>query len=288
MHILNYDYVSYKNKISWVLKKKYCEKTAFARTIPNFLITGSSYCGKTLFYNYLVQHPHIFKNLREETGYFVSNFERGSNWYRSNFPLKITEKIFLKRNRFKPKIGETVNLSGTEVPERIVNTLKNPKIVTILRNPVDRAYVRYLAMVRRGLEKLTFEEAIENETKFFVDNEKKIIQDGVWPPLNSKLRLYRLSGIYIDYIIRWNQFIPMKKMFTVSSESLFQNPIETINESLKFLKLKPMEQIKNISRNYEKDANPMKEKTREELVEYFKPHNLRLFKFIGKEFCWER
>ena len=64
-----------ENKVSWSIKKLYHESTSFIRTIPNFLIIGSSYCGKTLLYNYLVQHPHITKNLREETGYFISNFE---------------------------------------------------------------------------------------------------------------------------------------------------------------------------------------------------------------------
>ena len=58
-----------KRKISWSLKKLFHESTGYIRTYPNFFITGSSYCGKTLLYNYLIQHPQILENLREETGY---------------------------------------------------------------------------------------------------------------------------------------------------------------------------------------------------------------------------
>ena len=231
-------------------------------------------------YNYLIQHPQVLKNLREETGYFISNSEKGIKWYRSNFPLK----LFIKDNEFM--VGETVNLAGTLVPERISQIIKQPKIISILRNPVDRTYARYLALVREGYEKLSFEEAIESETNFFVKNEKKMIEDKIWPPLNSRLPLYRLSGIYIDYILRWNQFFNMKKMLTISSESLFEKPMDTINESLKFLDKKQLSKVKNISINYEIKSKPMKEKTREALIEYFRPHNTRLFKFIGKKLDW--
>lgn len=276
--------MSERNRISWLINKKFHESTAFARTVPNFLITGSSYCGKTLLYNYLTQHPHVSKNLREETGYFISNSEKGINWYRSNFPLKLS----LRKRKNEPLVGETINLAGTLVPERISKIIKEPKIIAILRNPVDRTYARYLALVREGFEKLSFEDAIENERNFFVKNEKQMIDDKIWPPLNTKLPLYRLSGIYIDYILRWNQFFPMTKILVISSESLFENPIDVVNKSLEFLEKKPLLKIKNISINYEKKSEPMKEKTRESLIEYFRPHNIRLFEFIGEKFDWNK
>ena len=62
--------------------------------------------------------------------------------------------------------------------------------------------------------------------------------------------------------------------------------MDTINESLKFLDKKQLSKVKNISINYEIKSKPMKEKTREALIEYFRPHNTRLFKFIGKKLDW--
>ena len=32
----------------------------------------------------------------------------------------------------------------------------------------------------------------------------------------------------------------------------------------------------------------MNPETREKLIEFYKPHNERLFKFIGKKFDWDR
>ena len=275
------------NRAIWSVKKIFNETTGFVRTKPNFIIIGSSYCGKTLLYDYMTQHPHIKKNLREETGYYISNSQKGQNWYKSNFPSKFSTKIFKLNHNFEPLIGETVNLAGTFVPQKVASNLKNPKIISILRNPVDRTYARYLAMVRAGLEKLSFEDAIENERDIILKNEEKFLKDGVWPPLNSKLPLYRLSGIYIDYILRWDQFFSMKKMLTVSSEELFEMTLETINKAIMFLDLSPLNEIKDISINFEKSSEKMKSKTRDELTEYFRPHNARLFDFIGKKFDWD-
>jgi len=61
------------------------ESTSFMRVVPDFVIVGTSFCGKTLLYNNLVQHKFIFNNLREESGYFLDTYHKGFNWYKSNF-----------------------------------------------------------------------------------------------------------------------------------------------------------------------------------------------------------
>ena len=48
---------------------------------------------------------------------------------------------------------------------RIKKILGNPLIIIILRNPIDRAFSHYLELKLSGIEKLTFEEAIREESK---------------------------------------------------------------------------------------------------------------------------
>ena len=50
---------------------------------------------------------------------------------------------------------------------------------------------------------------------------------------------------------------------------------------------KPNYKIKKPQRQKQKKYAPMDSQTRKLLIEFFKPHNERLFKFIGKKFDWE-
>ena len=63
--------------MSWVsmgiIKKIIFEKnkiTSHFRELPDFLILGNTFCGKTLLYNYLIQHKLVIENFKEETGFF--------------------------------------------------------------------------------------------------------------------------------------------------------------------------------------------------------------------------
>jgi len=90
------------------LKTKYCEWTGQLREVPDFLIVGTSFCAKTLLYHYLVEHPQICENLREETGYFLNHYDKGINWYKSNFSSKIYKIFFKLLHGTDPLVGEIV------------------------------------------------------------------------------------------------------------------------------------------------------------------------------------
>lgn len=269
------------------LKTKYCEWTGQLREVPDFLIVGTSFCAKTLLYHYLVEHPQICENLREETGYFLNHYDKGINWYKSNFPSKIYKIFFKLLHGTDPLVGETVNLPGTLIPKRISKTIPNPKIILILRNPVDRAYTRYLAMKRKGLEELSFEDAIENETEKIGNNEQSLINEELWPPRDIKLRLYMLGGIYVEFLESWAKFFPKEKMLVISTECLFNEPLTTVNIVLKYLGLSTLNQLEHKGNYFEKDAISMNPKIKKKLEDYFRPYNKRLYNFLGKEFGWD-
>ena len=274
--------------ISLAIKKGdkiFHEKTSFMRVTPNFLIIGNSFCCKTLLYDYMTQHHLIMKNLREETAFWGWHYNKGIMWYKSNFPTKIYKKILEFIHKKEAHVGETINMFGLERPEQIHKIIPNPKIIVILRNPIDRAFARYLADVRAKLEKRTFEDSIKKprDENFQLQkmkmNEIKNIDDDE--------SLYIKNSIYSYDLKRWNEFFPIEKMFFLSSEDLIKNPLVTVNKALKFLELKPLKTIKKIGQNWEENQGTMESKMRQELQKIFEPHNQDLFELVGEKFDWK-
>ena len=274
--------------ISLAIKKGdkiFHEKTSFMRVTPNFLIIGNSFCCKTLLYDYMTQHHLIMKNLREETAFWGWHYNKGIMWYKSNFPTKIYKKILEFIHKKEAHVGETINMFGLERPEQIHKIIPNPKIIVILRNPIDRAFARYLADVRAKLEKRTFEDSIEKprDRNFQV---QKIKMNKI-KNVDDDESLYIANSIYSYDLKRWNEFFPIEKMLFLSSEDLIKNPLVTVNKALKFLELKPLKTIKKIGQNWEENQGTMESKMRQELQKIFEPHNQDLFELIGEKFDWK-
>jgi len=265
--------------------KIFHEKTSFIRVVPDFLIIGNSFCCKTLLYNYMVQHPLIIKNLREETAFWGWHYDKGIMWYRSNFPTIIYKKILEFIHKKETHVGETINIPGLDRPEQIHKIIPNPKIIVILRNPIERAFVRYLADVRAKIEKRKFEEALEKpKPKSLILRKMKMNKI---KGIDDDASLYIAGGIYSYDLKRWSDFFPIDEMLFLTSEDLIENPVTTVNIALKFLELEPLKSIKKVGQNLEETKGRMDSRTREKLKKIFEPYNLELFKLIKKEFDWK-
>lgn len=259
--------------------------TSSFREYPDFIILGNSFCAKTLLYNYLTEHKLILKNLLEETAFFVDYYEKGTGWYKANFPSKIEKETIKKKYGRNPLVGETINLPYREIPERVHKLIPNPKIIVILRNPIERAFASYFSLVEKGIENLSFEEAILKKIDRWENINQKLTENKI-EELDEKISTYLTNSIYIDDIKNWNKFFPKEKMLFLKSEDLFQNPLKIINITLNFLELKPINQIK---KNAEKKKNIIKieSHTMEKLKKLFKPHNKRLYEYIGRDLGWD-
>ena len=97
---------------------------------------------------------------------------------------------------------------------------------------------------------------------------------------------YLLKGIYVDQLKIWAGLFPKEQIFTLSTKNLNSEPITALESVFQYLNL-PDYKIKNIQRQKQKKYVPMNSQTRKILIEFFKPHNERLFKFIGKKFDWD-
>ena len=142
--------------------------------MPNFIIVGAARSGTTSLYRYLSQHPDIFVAPVKEPHYFAADDfpDRfiGPGDDRLNRRLirnqKRYEQLFATASG-KRVIGESsaFYLCHPHAAKRIARACPDPKIIIMLRDPVERAYSAHMYLVRDGRETLSFTEGLRREAE---------------------------------------------------------------------------------------------------------------------------
>jgi hypothetical protein len=122
--------------------------------MPDFVVIGGSKCGTQWIHECLREHPQIF--LTRETPeifFFDRYFDRGVDWYARYFLDYAGQK----------RVGDVTStyLAHPNAATRLKQVLPDATLLVSLRNPVERAWSRYLHMWRKGdIEpSLTFRQA---------------------------------------------------------------------------------------------------------------------------------
>ena len=274
-------------QIYYVLLKRHVYAiTSPLRVLPDLIVIGVVRGGTTSLYHYLSQHPCIAKSAYDELGFFDSNFHLGLNWYRSLFPTTF------EKNRIKSKYGHFMTYDVTpfyiynpHVAQRILDVLPHVKIISILRNPVDRAYSNYYLGVRSGDEKRTFENTIDSDLKLIQEHENDSKNDNYFEQIIGKSYLAR--GFYTEQLQLWMDKFPKEQLLVISSKDLASKTADTLAIVFDFLNL-PNHNIKDLSKRNEVKYPPMNPDTRKMLVDYFRPHNEKLYSLLGRRFDWDK
>ena len=273
-------------KIYWnFFKRNIFGITGSIRVLPDFIIIGAMKCGTTSLYYDICEHPCTLPAAYDEIGFFDSNFHLGLNWYRSMFPRKKQIENIRKK--------EGMAITGEDTPfyfwnplaaKRMQKILPNAKLIVILRNPIDRAYSQYQDVVSREPNYTSFETIVKNEISMQETYPNSITEENF--EVFNKKDSYLLKGIYVEQLKIWTKLFSEKNILILSTETLNSEPIATLKSVFQYLNL-PYYKIKNPQHQKQKKYDPMNPKTRKLLIEFFKPHNERLFKLIGKKFEWD-
>jgi hypothetical protein len=259
--------------------------TAPVRTLPDFLIIGAQKCGTTFLYQLLVQHPNVKPAFAKEVHYFDLNYRRGDNWYRSHFPLQMRESRTYITGEASPYY-----LFHPHAPRRSSAVVPDAKLVVLLRNPVDRAYSHYQHQVKRVIkgqapETLPFEEAIEVEERILPGEVSKMLRSEYYASSTHRARSYLSRGIYIDQLQAWSRFFPRKQMLIAKSEDLFSDTTNVLERMLDFLEI-PRWAPETYSIPNKREYTGVGPLMRQRLDEYYKPHNQRLYEYLGEDLGW--
>jgi hypothetical protein len=269
-----------KRSTLWV-SRQYRALTANDRVLPNFIVIGVQKGGTSSLFNYLLQHPNIVPGYKKEVKFFDGNYHKGLDWYRYNFPLM---------TQMSDSMAQTGEASPSYifhpiVPQRIMEALPNIKLVLLLRNPVTRAYSHYQGNLRKGHEKLSFEEAIEQEESRLLGEKDAIIADQHYPMYKYLVYSYLARGRYVEQVRHWLKTFPREQILILRSEDLFNNPQEVYTRVLAFLGLSDWEpenfKIINVGR-----YGTMKPQIEKKLRDYFKPFNQDLYELLGTNYGW--
>jgi len=275
--------------ISRNVYRKYCTLTQSLHTSPTFLIIGAAKCGTSSLYDYLMQHPSVGSSLTKQIHFFDRYFDRGLDWYKVCFPFIWeqfwTEKI--KHKKFTTGEATAHYMTHPLAAKRAHEILPNAKIIVMLRNPIDRAYSHYQMEFEHKNEKFSFEDAINDEPERIKGEIEEMLQNENNSGRNYPHRAYIKSGEYLEQMKPWMEFFPKENFKFIKSEEFNKNPSLVYNQVLKFLGLEPFE-LKKYEKIRKREYEIMKPETRKKLIDYFKPHNQRLYKFLNLEFDWDK
>jgi len=274
--------------------------TSFTRVMPDFLIIGGQRCGTSSLYYYLTEQHGISSAATKEVHYFDDFFARGIDWYRAQFPTKAYKYYVehIRNQHFVTGEASPYYIFHPHAPRRISAVLPHIKLILLLRNPIDRAYSQHWLEVKGKYETLSFEEVIKCEQERIAGEREKMLNDEHYQSFKHRRYTYLTRGLYIDQIEYWLNYFPRDQFLFLKTEDLYKNPASIVRQSLEFLGIPCKEidtnraykkyKVPSITGYKTKDSAPkMNPTTRRYLVEHFKPNNLRLYEFLGRDLEWD-
>jgi hypothetical protein len=239
--------------------------------LPNSLIIGASKGGTTSVYHWLSRHPAVCVSRIKEVRYFNGHYERGPAWYAAQFEPKPGQKVLVE--------ASPSYLWDPDVPERVRSLLGEPKLIVLLREPVERAWSQYWMKVRRGEEAGSFEDVLRREADCF-GAAGQMPSDGSVARTRYGRQSYLGKGLYAPQIERWLSVFPRRCFHFIRSEDLFRDPAGAMSGLLRFLDLPPMDlgglQPFNAGR-----YPPLDPALRARLAGYFAESNARIEQLTG-------
>lgn len=206
---------------------------------PNFFIPGASKSGTTALYNYLNQHPQIyFPDVKEPHFFnhpetFDHSFERYLTIHfdgAHEYPLRGDASPAMFRN-----------------PDHVIPRLRqvfgdrDPKLIFLLRDPVDRAWSHYLYQVARDLEDETFQQALDSE-------ERRRREDP------NHWGAYRTEGEYAPLLRKWLDEFSRENILVLLSHDLKERTEREVHRAFRFLGVEPLDDLEPLSDNQKNTA----------------------------------
>ncbi|RME00215.1 MAG: hypothetical protein D6816_13980 [Bacteroidetes bacterium] len=158
----------------------------------NLIIPGAGKSGTTSLHSTLALHPEICGSEPKEPQFFSfdERWEKGSEAHNAIFPRDDRDgrKYFLESSQ--------CYFAHPKAISRIASSLSDPKIIILLRHPVERLVSQYKWNFRRGTERSSLSTAIE---------ERGETTDYVFDP---RINCYREVGGYTAFS-RYSKWVPL-------------------------------------------------------------------------------
>lgn len=257
------------------------------RLLPELLIIGTQRGGTTSLYEYLSLHPDVVPPLGKELQYFSVEFGRGEAWYRAHFP---TERA-VERQRAGGRDclvfeASPYYLFHPLAARRAGATVPAAKLIALLRDPVERAYSHYEHMRQRGLEPLSFEDAVAAEPERLAGEVERMQADPTYQSRAHRIWSYVARGHYAPQLSEWLARFPRSQLLVLRSEDLFADAGAVYARVLEFLGLRPHALPSYPAYTRRQPGPPLGDDMRAALREEFRPDIERLTSIVGAPMAW--
>lgn len=180
---------------------------------PNLFIIGAAKSGTTSLHHYLSEHPDVFMSDPKEPGFFARGFEgfpKDEGWYRSLFEEGATCRY---RGESSTHYTKLPTYSGAA--EGIAAYCDRPRLIYLMRDPIDRAISHYWHGARQNAE---FRSPL------------RAIKEGVQ---------YKAYGEYDRQLRPFLRRFPPETLFITTFEELVARPREVTSDVFAWLDLDP-------------------------------------------------
>ena len=272
--------------------------------LPDFVIVGAQKGGTVWLNDCLREHPDVHMSPDvHEIFFFDRYFDRGVEWYAHYF----------RDYRGQRRIGETTStyLAHPLVPRRLAQVLPQATVIASLRNPLDRAWSRYLHLWRKGdiPAGLSFSQACDTAPDVVASGEYfrclrpwrelfpaerlhlLVLDDARDDPFGYLRRLYQILGVDPGFRAakttgRSNEHHTPRSLKAANvayhvSRSLHRYGLHPVVERLKALGVQRL--VLEGGRNGAKEPPPMSEADRDRLRARYRADVAALSELIGRD-----
>ncbi|MGB0524009.1 MAG: sulfotransferase domain-containing protein [Flammeovirgaceae bacterium] len=202
---------------------------------PNIFIIGVAKCGTTTLHNHLDSFSEVCMSNPKEPFFFECEYEKGLDYYQKTYFSHWNQEQLIGESRHR-------NMYLPYIPQRILETNPQAKLIAILREPASRAYSHWWHLYSRGLEKLSFKKAIEEDLKRIeagkrFHNQEEVDAYCACPDNVQFYRTYVDSGYYYEQLMRYYQIFENEQIKVLFLEDLKHNPAAVLNELRLFIGL---------------------------------------------------
>lgn len=187
----------------------------------NFVIAGIGKSGTSSLHSYLDAHPEICMSSTKEPHYFSidAEWKKGPNFH---------NRLFSDSKPRAIAFGESsTTYSSSEIAmKRIKSSIDNPRVIVVLRDPVERVISHYRWVCALGLEDRPFLQAIE-ESGYDFD-----------PNLSVQGRCYMSYlefSIYSKWIPKLQEIFGSDNVLILRADDLKDKPALVVNACCSFL-----------------------------------------------------
>ena len=218
--------------------------------LPNFLIIGAEKSGTTALYHYLKQHPDIFMPKIKEPDFFAfdglnTKFEGPGEEGRMSINNIDDYASLFKTCTGQRAVGEAspIYLFEPKASKNIHKYIPNVKIISILRNPIERAFSSYLMLIRDNRETASdFLEALNLEKQ-----RKEYNWAWNWQ--------YREVGKYYVQLRRYFELFDQNNIKIYLYEDFEKDPLNVLRDIFSYLEVNE-EFVPNMQRRHNVSGMP--------------------------------